>query len=99
MTKEKFIKLIKMHQQQNNDLDAVEKFIAIDSPIIEFGWFMFEFLMEEVFCEEARDTIYWWLYEYDEDHKMYNCDGNEIPMNTIDDLWEFLQSNYALSSK
>lgn len=94
MNKKTFISVIEAHQHQNDLLDVYEDLINIDSPLINFGWEMFETLMAECFSEEDRDVIYWWLYERishnGEILRMYDCNDNEIKMDTPEDLWNYL---------
>ena len=51
--------------------------------------------MNIFFDEEGADTIDWWLYEknFRSDYKMWDKDGNEIPTETTDDLWEIIKNN------
>ena len=46
-----------------------------------------------LFQEEGVDDINWWLYEKcgRPDYKMWDKDGNEIPTETLDDLWEIVK--------
>ena len=95
MKKSTFIKVIKAHQQQEAYIDAVQVIIDVDSPIVEFGWTMFELLLESHFNEEDRDFIYWWLYERVNPHtgevnEAYDAEGNPIKLDTPEDLWNYL---------
>lgn len=50
-----------------------------------------------VFTQEALDVIDWWLYEkftpWDGKEKleMYDKDGNIIPTDSIEDLWNYVK--------
>lgn len=93
MTKEQFVELIKSYEEQEERIDILDKVgITIwESPLIEFGYKMFEKYLISVFGQEHTDTIYWWLLEKRQhpDFKMYQ-DEKEIPMETIDDLWNYI---------
>ncbi len=94
MTKELFVEIIELYQKQNELVDRYSDLISYDSPIIEFGWKMFDVVLQEAFSENQLDWIHWWLYDrisfitgkelpyYDEDKEYY--------MHTIDDLWEYI---------
>jgi hypothetical protein len=75
ITKEQFIKLIADHRKHNDRLDKVEDVLGL------------------LFQEEGVDDINWWLYEKCEcpDYKMWDKDGNEIPTETLYDLWEIVK--------
>ena len=103
MTKELFCEIIKSHQIHWSNLENLEKLgmDLFESPIIEFGFQMFEHLIKSNFNEEGVDWIFWWLYERDDTLKCSNkaCDedGNEIPTETIDDLWNIIK-NYRITN-
>lgn len=95
MNKQTFIKIIKAHQQQDALISKAQVIIDIDSPIIEFGWEMFQLLLESNFNEEDREFIYWWLYERvnsytGEVRQAYDSNGNPIKLDTPEDLWNYL---------
>lgn len=87
ITEEKFKRLIREHEMQNARVDLFGKLFptAFDSPIIEFGYFMFDEVMESYFTEEGVDWIDYYLYENSE--KCYYANDVKIPLETIDDLW------------
>lgn len=96
ITKEQFIKLITNHCKHNDRLDEVEKVLGcsiFDCDWIEYGNILFDEVLNILFEEEAVDDINWWLYEKGGryDYKMWDKDGNEIPTETLDDLWEIVK--------
>jgi hypothetical protein len=95
ITKSLFIECIEKHKSQNKRLDQLEElgFEIWDTPVIEFGWQMFDAFLDSNFNEYGKDWINWWLYERTEfsDMKAYNEDGSEIPMDTIEDLWNLVE--------
>ena len=68
---------------------------------------LLDLLWETNFTEEAMDTINWFLFEYHDlsddfdnygnrigealEPAMWDSDGKEIPMNTIEDLWNYVK--------
>jgi len=95
MTKERFVEIIELHQKQNELVNKYSDLISYDSPIIEFGWKMFDAVLQEAFSDENQlDWIRWWLYD-----RISFITGEELPyydgdkecyMHTIDDLWEYI---------
>ena len=59
------------------------------------GYDLFDKLLGLEFNEYAIDDITWWLWEKngDPEMKMWDKDGNEIPTETIEDLWEIVKDN------
>lgn len=97
MTKERFIKLIENAQNYNKELDRWSDF-GIDFfelPISELGWNFLNVVLPELFSDEGVDWINWWLFEkpgFGEDpNQAYDEDGNVIPTDTIDDLWNIVK--------
>lgn len=93
------------HLKQQELLDIVNDVINVDNDIFDFGYQLFDVIMEEIFhkdCfknpEEIIDLIYWWLYDYQDGCRMYGEDEVEILVDTPELLWDFIIKNYALSS-
>lgn len=96
MTRETFLKIINLHQEQDKRIDRLSEVINYDSPLVEFGWLMFDEIMREAFSEEQRDWISWWLYE-----RISIINGEELPyfgekgkkqyIHTPEELWDFIQ--------
>lgn len=95
VTKEEFISLIKEHQLQDKRIDTLNVVFpdSFGAPVIDFGWKMFEQLLGVYFTEEGVDWIDWWLYERDGNPEMkaWDEDHDEIPMNTVEDLWRYVK--------
>lgn len=95
ITKSLFIECIEKHKSQNKILDQLEElgFEIWDTSVIEFGWQMFDVFIKSNFNEDGQDWINWWLYECDfcSDRKAWNEDGSEIPIETVDDLWNLVE--------
>lgn len=93
--KEEFINLITEYYKQYNRVADLNKiFPALDSPIIDYGWKMFEKVIEAHFTKEGIDWIYWWLYEKNcnQNIKAWDEDHNEIPTETFDDIWNLIKN-------
>lgn len=96
ITKEQFVKLITDNRKHNDRLDEVEDVLGLaiyDCDWVEYGNILFDEVLGLLFQEEGVDDINWWLYEKCErpDYKMWDKDGNEIPTETLDDLWEIVK--------
>ena len=96
MTKELFTKMILEIHNFNVQVDQwCEVMCAnlFESPLVESGWNLISMLINRNFDEEGQDWINWWLYErrVPSDMKAYNEDGSEIPMDTIEDLWNLVE--------
>jgi hypothetical protein len=52
-------------------------------------------LINSHFDEEGQDWINWWLYEKDgnPELKAWDENDNEIPTETIDDLWNLVKDH------
>lgn len=95
LTEKGFIELLENHKVQQNRVDALKDagFDLYDSPIIEYGNFLFEKVLSIYFNESGRDWIYWWLYEKDgnPEFKAWDKNKKEVPLETYHDLWEFVK--------
>lgn len=96
ITREQFIKLITDNRKHNDRLDEVEDVLGLaiyDCDWVEYGNILFDEVLGLLFQEEGVDDINWWLYEKcgRPDYKMWDKDGNEIPTETLDDLWEIVK--------
>ena len=97
MNKEQFIEIIKQHQEQEKRLDRLSELIDYGSPLVEFGWLMFDNVMHEAFNETQVDWIFWWLYE-----RISLTTGEELPywdendvehyVHTPEELWDLIQN-------
>ena len=98
MTKEGFIKLIENAQNYNKELHKWDDFgiDLFELPISELGWNFFDTILQELFTDEGIEWINWWVYDRisvttEEPLKVYDNNGDVIPMNTIDDLWNLVK--------
>lgn len=97
MTKEQFIEIIKQHQEQEKRIDRLSELIDYDSPLVEFGWVMFDNVMREAFNEDQRDWISWWLYDRisfttGEEYPYWGNDDKEHYVHTPEELWDLIQN-------
>lgn len=98
INQERFIHLIEDFKnwdsrvQESSDLLNVSLY---DSPIIDYTLGLFNTLLHIYFNDSAIEDIFWWLYEKDGDPeiKMWDNNDNEIPTETIADLWNIVKSN------
>lgn len=88
MTRETFTKLIEL--QQNNS-SVVHQSYKLKIDLIDFvdPWEqVITLLLKEVFTDGGCDWISWWLYE--EGRNAWDNNGEVIPMDTVEDLYNFL---------
>ena len=95
ITKEEFLELLKMREAQSERLDKLSDagFPIWDTDVIEYGNLMFDKVIEVYFTQEGEDWIFWWLYEKNGNPEMkaWDEDNDEIPMETMEDLWRFVK--------
>lgn len=95
INKEEFLSLLRDYHLQDSRVDALNAIFpdSFGAPIIDFGWLMFDKVKKAYFTEEGIDWIDWWLYERDDNPEMkaWDEDGDEIPMNTVEDLWRYVK--------
>lgn len=95
ISKIEFIELLKEHDAQEERIDTLEEMglSIFDSPLIEYGTKLFEQMITSNFKEEGSDWIFWWLYEKDgdPDMKAWDENHNEIPLETMEDLWNLVE--------
>lgn len=97
ITKELFTKMIIEIQNFSNRIDLLCDVLCTDffeSPLVESGWNFINLLIDSHFDEEGQDWINWWLYEKDgrPELKAFDENDNEIPTETIDDLWNLVKN-------
>ena len=98
MTKEKFAEMILEIQNFNYQVDQWCEVLCsnlFESPLVTSGWSLINKLIESNFDEEGQDWINWWLYEKDgnPELKAWDENDNEIPTETIDDLWNLVKDH------
>lgn len=97
ITKEEFIKLISDQKKWDDRLDEVEKILnycPLNMDWVEHGARLFDTTLNILFEEEAVDDINWWLFEkpmLPPGSGIWDEDGNEIPTETIEDLWNIVK--------
>lgn len=96
VTKEQFIKLINDNKQYNQRLDEVGNVLGcsiFDCDWAEYGNVLFDTIINLLFQKEAVNDINWWLYEkqYNPTLKMWDENENEIPTETVEDLWNIVK--------
>lgn len=99
MTKEGFVKLIENAQNYSKELDRWSDFgiDLFELPISELGWGFLNTVLPELFSDEGVDWVNWWLFEKPGlfknslPNEAYDEDGNIIPTDTINDLWNLVK--------
>lgn len=96
LTKGQFVDLLERYRKNDEFVDKVSEIFPTfwELEAVDFGWYMFDRVIEAYFTEEGADWVSWWLYEKDGDPEMKAWDENEkeIPTETIDDLWEIVKN-------
>lgn len=89
--KEQFHKYIKEYQHQRELVEGVSQYFREfwDSDIIEYGWKMFDELLNAYFTEKGIDWIYYFLHENPD--KSYYVNEVKLPLETFNDLWELIK--------
>ena len=96
MTIKEFTELIEDYQKNQEEIDTIcnifPSFFEIKP--IEYTHKLFDEILKAYFEEEAIDTIYWYLFEHDDKSKpgMWDEEGNVIPMENIEDLWNYVKN-------
>lgn len=95
ITKEELKSLLETHTELVNELDKISDTLNIciyENKAVDAALKIFDKALKVIFNDEGLDTLYWWLYEKKEnpDLKMW-CDGEELPTETIDDIWELIE--------
>lgn len=97
MTKEGFIRLIENALNYSKELDRWDNFgiDLFESLISELGWNFLNVVLPELFSDKGVDWINWWLFDKpgfgEKLNQAYDEDGNIIPTDTIEDLWNIVK--------
>lgn len=91
--KRQFTELIQAYYEQDKRVDKLNELFpdCYGSPIIDYGWKMFDELKKAYFEEEGIEWIDYFLY--DNPSKCYYENDVRIPLETIDDLWNVVKDN------
>lgn len=101
MTLKEFTEGIKLAQESDSFYDKLRELHIdiIDSFVFEGFNKVLNLFFREYFSEEGFDLICWWLYEnvpkviyYSED-TIFGKEEYKISLNTIEDLWNYLNSD------
>lgn len=99
ITKNEFVALINDYQNWSDKVDNASKALGISTlfecDLIDYTSRLFDKTINILFNENGTDNIYWWIYEKSVNPKlkMWDKEGNEIPSETIDDLWEIVKDS------
>lgn len=89
--KQEFIDLIVDYYRQRDRVEDLSKIFynAFDNMIIDYGFIMFDKLLDAYFNEEGADWIRYYLFENPE--KCYYQDNVKIPLEDFNDLWKLIE--------
>lgn len=99
ITKEEFISLINDFREYDELVDSTSGKLNISNlhecNLITYAFGLFEKVLKLSFNEHGIEDIYWWLYEKagSSSMKMWDENNNEIPTETLDDLWNIVKDN------
>lgn len=102
--KDVFTKYIQRRIQGRDAVDHACDLKVIDMDFIfglaNPGEHASDLLFEYIFGKEALDWVNWWMYEKNgtlssSPLEAYDKDGNVIPTDTIDDLWNLIEEYYV----
>lgn len=68
--------------------DALNIYNIYECDWVESHYNLFDEIIEMFFNDDGIELINWWLYEKDPDDYITDCNGNHIPCETIEELWE-----------
>lgn len=94
LSKDDFIELFNDYNKHEEMIDDLDKIFpcAWESKLFNSYYKLFEKIKSLCFTEEGIDWIDWWMYESSsEERHAWDEDGNEIPTETIEDLWNLVE--------
>lgn len=94
MVKSDFIKLMTEHQKFDDQISSLANILCIEdvweSSLLNYGYILFDRIIDYNFNEEGKDIISWYLYENFDDEHYYPIIDTEI--RSLDDLWEIVKT-------
>lgn len=107
ISKNDFLYIIKKHQNFHKGFERLEKAFMGEksycSNLFESDWIqaecmMFDKIIDIFFTDEGSDLIFWYLYE-DVDKIIYQKDKDDIYLNSLEDLYNYLINNKEIYLK
>lgn len=91
--KQEFVDLIQGYREQSERVDKLCEIFpdSFGDPIMDWGFRMFDNLINAYFDEIGADWVSYYLYENPE--KRYYQDNVEMPLETLDDLWKLIEKH------
>lgn len=90
-----FIGLISDYLEHHQRIDNIEQagLNIWDSNIVEFGFRMFDKVIDYTFDKDGSEWIYWWIIDKqtNPELKAYDENHNEIKLDTMLELWKFVR--------
>ena len=89
--REDFIDLINSIKEQEKRVDTLDSVFssAFDNPIIDWGYKMFDKLINLYFNKEGVDWVSYYLWDNPE--RCYYANGLKRALETPEDLWEIIK--------
>ncbi len=93
VTKEKFFQVLEEYEKGMNFIDKLNnlKIDTYETPIFNSLGVVFDSFISSNFDEEGTDIFNWWFFE--DGREMCDAQGNEIPLGTKNELWEYLKKH------
>lgn len=91
--KQEFKELLQGYFDQDKRIDKLCELFpdSYSSPMFDWGFRMFDKLIDNLFDEIGADWVDYYLYENPE--KCYYQDDVRVPLETLDDLWKLIESH------
>lgn len=99
ISKKEFIDLITEQKKWSKRIDDITDYLGLitlyECDWIEYTINLFNKTLEFNFNDTAIEDIQWWMTEKSENQElmMWDKDNNEIPVETVEDLWNIVEHN------
>ena len=93
ISRTKFVEQIEAVQEFNKVIDQLYEFKIdlVETPLHDLPSRMFDNFINVICTEDGQDLVFWWLYE--DVPKVIWENEKEIPISTVDDLYDYLKTN------
>lgn len=90
--KDEFTELIQSCIEQDQRIDDLRKIFStsFDDPIMDWGYKIFDMLLNMYFTKEGVNWISYYLWENSE-KCYYDENDKRVPLETINDLWNIVR--------
>ena len=93
-----FKKLVNDYKEYLEELEKYSdlKIDLYDTKLASFAEGMFDRYLRLIFNKDGVEWFYWWIFEKPQtgDEQAWDINGNVIPTETVEDLYNLLQDYY-----